>query len=78
MVPAGNALGVLSKKSHIHPAGSALGVQSVAIYQGRDYTYSFAEFLKNRYNTVDETFYTPSIFILLSIPSLYYIIKSNI
>jgi hypothetical protein len=27
MVPAGNALGVLSRKFHIRPAGSALGVQ---------------------------------------------------
>jgi hypothetical protein len=42
MVPAGNALGVLSKKAHIRPAGSALGVQGVAVFQGRDYTYSMS------------------------------------
>jgi len=48
MVPAGNALGVLSKKAYI---------QGVAVFQGRDYTYKYVEFLKNRYNAVDETFY---------------------
>jgi len=38
MVPGGNALGVLSKKVHIRPAGSALGVQGAVIFQGRGYT----------------------------------------
>ena len=36
------------KKAHI---------QGVAVFQGRDYTYKYVEFLKNSYNAVDETFY---------------------
>ncbi len=40
MVPAGNALGVLSKKAHIRPAGSAPGVQGVAVDE------SFCEAIK--------------------------------
>jgi len=40
MVPVGNALGVLSKKFHIRPAGSALGVQGAVVFQGRGNTFS--------------------------------------
>jgi len=55
MVPAENTLGVLSRKFHIRPAGSALGVQGVAVFQGRDYTNKYVESMKNRYNAVDES-----------------------
>ena len=30
-------------------------IQSVVVFQGRDYTYKYVEFLKKYYNTVDET-----------------------
>jgi len=29
-------------------------MQGVAVFQGRDYTFKYVEFLKNRYNAVDE------------------------
>ena len=48
MVPAGNALGVLSRKFHI---------QGAAVFQGQGNTFKYAEFLKNRCNAVDGTFY---------------------
>jgi len=38
------------------PAGSALGVQSAVVFQGRGNTCS-VEFLKNRCNAADGTFY---------------------
>jgi len=48
MVPAGNALGVLSRKFHI---------QGVVVFQRQGNTCKYAEFLKNRCNAVDGTFY---------------------
>ena len=48
MVPARNALGVLSRKFHI---------QGAVVFQERGNTCKYAEFLKNRCNAVDGTFY---------------------
>jgi hypothetical protein len=56
MVPAGNALGVLSRKFHIPPLKNS-GIKRRSGFSGtRQYLY-YAECLKNHCNVVDGTFY---------------------
>jgi len=56
MVPAGNALGVLSRKFHIRPAGSALGVQGAVVFRD-EAIHVVCRVPENRCNAVDGIFY---------------------
>ena len=44
-------------KTHLRPAGSALGVQDVVVCQGQSDTLSMLKDLENQNNDIDETFY---------------------